>query len=240
MIANHKLVIIILGMTLSCVPADACGGQESSGLLEKKVHYAEEIAAKPTIFRESNLPHLPLSLKQVEFLIDHPRVSMALAHQYAPFLDNYRVEVRPDQMIHISDPGKLSGEAERIDARPGRRVYLIAGHFDIFKIRFNGHMVLMAVYSERFESAAVATEVTTSASIKINNVFAGAIARLVNYLFPKKVDERIDRFIRAAESIAVGVHKDPAGSFRKLSNSGEVSAEELRKFVRLFSDGKGI
>ena len=48
------------------------------------------------------------------------------------------------------------------------------------------------------------------------------------------MDERIERFVRAAESIAIAVHKDPEGAKKKLKDSGEVSAEELEEFGRTF------
>ena len=137
-------------------------------------------------------------------------------------------------MIHIDDPGKLAGDAELIDARPGRRVYLIVGYFNIFRVRFDGHMVLMTVYSERRENATVSMGATTTAYVKIGSAFAAAFARLADYLFPTKVDERIERFLRAAEAIAVAVHKDPADVYRKLLSAGEVSAEELEEFGRTF------
>jgi hypothetical protein len=137
-------------------------------------------------------------------------------------------------VIHIDDPGKLAGDAELIDARPGRRVYLIAGYFNIFKMRFDGHMVLMTVYSERRKDAAVSVDTTTTAYIKIDSSFAASFARLADYLFPKKVDVRIERFLHAAESIAIAVHKDPAAAHRKLVSAGEVSAEELQEFGRTF------
>jgi len=224
----------ILGVALVCMQAPVFGAVEISTLLEKKGPTAKEIITAPSIFREAKLSRLPISLSQIEFLIDHPRMASALAHLYAPFLDHYSVEVRSDQVTHIHDRETLEGDAELIDTSPGRRVYFIAGFFTIFKIRFYGHMVLVTVYSEQRENAAFSVDATTTAYIKIDSSFGGAFARLADYLFPKKVDERIARFLRAAEAITVAVHKDPAGAYRKLGASGEVSAEELREFGLTF------
>lgn len=232
--ANRCFIAITLGLALACIPTGVFGAEDISSLLETKVPGAKGIITKPSIFRESTLARLPISPRQVEFLIDHPHLSLALAHLYAPFLDNYSVEVRPDHVIHIDDPGKLAGDAELIDAHSGRRVYLIAGYFNIFKMRFDGHMILMTVHSERRENEAVSVNATTTAYIKIDSAFAAAFARLADYLFPKKVDERIERFLRAAESISIAVHKDPAAAYRKLLSAGEVSAEELQEFGRMF------
>jgi hypothetical protein len=227
-------MIITLGLALVCIPTGVFGAEDISSLLESKGPTVKGIITEPSIVRETKLPHLPISPRQIEFLIDHPHATLALAHLYAPFLDNYSIEVRPDQVIHIDDPGRLAGDAELIDVRPGRRVYLIAGYYDVLNMRFNGDMVLMTMYSEQRENAAVSVDATAIAYIRINSAFAGAFAWMADFLFPKKVDERIDRFVRAAESIAVAVHKDPAAAYRKLKASGEVSAEELEEFGRTF------
>jgi hypothetical protein len=231
---KRYFMIIALGLALVCIPTGVFSTEDISSLLETKGPAAKDIVTKPSIFRESKLPHLPISPKQIEFLIDNPHVALVLAHLYAPFLDNYSVKVRPDHAVHIEDPGTLAGDADLIDARPGRRVYLIAGYYDILMMRFNGDIVLITVYSEQRENAAVSVDATATAYIKINSGFAGAFARLADFLFPKKVDERIERFVHAAESIAIAVHKDPEGAKKKLKDSGEVSAEELEEFGRTF------
>ena len=232
--ANRNFLIVTLGLALVCIPAGVFGTEDISSLLETKRPAAKGIVAKPSIFRETKLPNLPINPRQIEFLIDNPHVALALAHLYAPFLDKYRVNVLPDHVVHIEDPGTLAGDAELIDVRPGRRVYLIAGYYDVFNMRFNGDVVLVTMYTEQRADAAVSVDATTIAYFKIKSGFAGAFARLADYLFPKKVDERIERFVRAAESIAVAVHKDPAEAYRKLKASGEVSPEELEEFGRTF------
>jgi hypothetical protein len=232
--AKRRFLIIVLGLASACMPAGVFGEDDLAGLLEQKRPGTKGIITKPSIFRERKLTRLPLSAGQAEFLIDHLRVSLALAHLYAPFLDKYRIEVRPDAVIHIDDPGRLAGDADLIDARAGRRVYLIAGYFNVFKMRFNGHMVLKTVYSNQQENASVSVDATATAYIKLDSVVGSAFARLADYLFPGKVDERIERFLRAAERIADAVHKDPAGAYGRLASAGEVSEEELEEFGRTF------
>lgn len=232
--AGRYFQIITLGLTLLCMPASAFGAEDISGLLETKRPAATTIITKPSIFREAKLPRLPISQKQIEFLIDNPHVALVLAHLYAPFLDDYTVKVRPDHAVHIEDPGTLAGDAELIDARPGRRVYLIIGYYNILNMRFNGDIVLMTGYSEQRVNSAVSVDATATAYIKINSAFGGALARMADFLFPKKVDERLERLVHAAENIAVAAHEDPEGAKKKLKASGEVSAEELEEFDRTF------
>jgi hypothetical protein len=231
---NRYLILMVLGLAVVSLPAGVFGEEDISSLLETKGPSAKGIITEPSIIRQSELPNLPINPRQIEFLIDNPHVALALAHLYAPFLDNYSVEVRPDHVIHIDEPGVLAGDAELIDIRPGRRVYLIAGYYNVLKMRFNGDVVLVTMYTEQRESTVVTVDATTIAYFKIKSGFAGAFARLADFLFPKKVDERIDRFVRAAESIAAAVHKDPVAAYTKLKASGEVSAEELEEFGRTF------
>jgi hypothetical protein len=234
--ANRYFQIATLGLAMVCIPACVFGAEDISGLLETKRPAAKTIITELSIFREAKLPRLPSSPKQIEFLIDNPHVALVLARLYAPFLDNYSVKVRPDHAVHIEDPGTLAGDAELIDARPGRRVYLIAGYYDILNMRFNGDIVLVTVYSEQKESGAVSVDATVIAYIKINSAFGGALARLADFLFPGKVDERLERLVHAAKNIAAAVHEDPAGVKKKLKASGEISAEELEEFGRIFQD----
>lgn len=228
------LRIASLLLATAIIPAPIIDASDISGLLEKKGPRAKEVITRPTIVRVSELYRLPVSLRQSEFLIDHPRLSMVLAHIYDPSLDLYKIEARPDGLIHINDPAGLAGDMELINSIPGRRVYFISGHFDILKVRFKGHMVMKITYSGRLGEAPVSVDSTTTCYIKVNSAFAGFFTKLMTFLFPKKVDERIGRVANAVKRVASAVHDDPAGAYRKLSASGEVGAEELKEFAAMF------
>lgn len=226
--------ITYLLFALAFVPASIIDASDISSLLEKKGAGAKEVITKPTISRVSELPRLPVSLRQYEFLIDHPHLSMVLAHICDPSLDLYKIEVRPDGLIHVDDPAGLAGDVELVNSIPGRRVYFISGHFDILKIRFNGHVVLMTSYSERLSGTGASVDSTTTSYIKVNSAFVGLLTRVMTFFFPKKVDERIGRFANAVKRVAIVVHDDPAGAYRKLAASGEVGSEELKEFAIMF------
>jgi len=227
-------MITAFGLALICLFTGVVSAGELSGTREAKKPAVKEVVANPSLVRESKFPHLPLNERQLVFLIDNPSVALALAHLYASFLDNYRLVLMPDRVIHISDSDKLAGDAELIDVSPGRRGYFIAGYFEVLKLRFNGKMVLMTRYSEQRNEKGVSVEATTTAYIKIDSVLASAFARLADFLFPKKVDARIERFVRAAETIVSEVHKDPQSAYKKLKAAGEVTPEELAEFGRTF------
>jgi len=227
--------IISLLLALLFLPASLTNASpDISGLLEKKGAKAKEVITKPTISRVSELSRLPVSLRQYEFLIDHPRLSMFLAHSYDPSLDLYKIAVRPDGIIHVDDPAGLAGDMELVNSIPGRRVYFISGHFDFFKMRFNGQMVMDVSYAGRLSEAAASVDLKNTCYIRVNNSFVGFFAKVMAFLFPKKVDERIGRFAHAVKRVAIAVHNDPDGAYRKLAASGEVSPGELKEFAGMF------
>ena len=216
------------------IPASIINASDISSLLEKKGPRAKEVITKPTISRVSELPRLPVSLRQYEFLMDHPRLSMVLAHIYDPSLDSYKIEVRPDGTIHVDDPAGLAGDMEVVNSISGRRVYFISGHFDILKMRFKGNMVLMISYSERLSVAGASVDSTTTSYIKVNSAFVGFFARIMAFLFPKKVDDRIGRFANAVRKVAIAIHNDPTGAYGRLAASGAVGSKELKEFSGMF------
>jgi hypothetical protein len=159
---------------------------------------------------------------------------MFLAHAYDPSLDLYKITVRPDGIIHVEDPAGLAGDMELVNSVPGRRVYFITGHFDILKMRFNGQMVMDVSYAERLSGATASADSKNACYIRVNSPFVGFIARVMTFLFPKKVDERIGRFANAVRRVASAVHDDPDGAYQKLAASGEAGPGELKEFAVMF------
>ncbi|HWR58984.1 MAG TPA: hypothetical protein VN328_08870 [Thermodesulfovibrionales bacterium] len=231
-ISYSRITSLLLALVF--IPAPIINASDISSLSEKMGPRVKEVIARPTISRVSELPRLPVSLRQYEFLIDHPRLSMILAHIYDPSLDLYKMEVRPDGLIHVDDLAGLVGDMELINSVPGRRVYSILGHSDILRMRFHGHMILMISYSECHGEAGASVDSTTTGYIKVDSAFVGVFTRLMALLFPKAVDERIGRIANAAKIVAVAVQKDPVGVYGKLAASGQVGSEELKEFAAVF------
>jgi len=204
--------------------------------LVKKIGPAvREVIDRPTLYRVTELKGLPCTKETFEFLIDRPRVSMALARMLDPTLDDYRIGTRPDGSYHVDDNGKLVGDMEVVTKEPGRRVYYISGYWKfILGIRFSGRMVLVPEYSETVVDGVKTVDARARGYMKIDSVVAGAMARLAMFLFPGKVDSRMARFASAVRTVAASVDGDPEGVYRKLARVKGVSPEELDEFKRTF------
>jgi hypothetical protein len=227
-----KLIFILALLAVASVAFS--GDNELDAIIRKKGASAAEVVTRPTISRVSKLPCLPVSSRQYEFLLDRPRLSMALAHICDPSLDLYKVEVRPDGSSYVKDPKGLEGEMELVSFTPGKRVYFISGHYDLLKMRFNGRMVLMTEYSERVCAEGTAVDSKATSYVKVDSAFVGAFAKVMAFLFPKKVDARIGRFSNAVKSVAVAVHNDPADMYKRLAATGEFRPDELREYSLMF------
>lgn len=228
------VLLFVALLALPCMPGSVFAAADIPDLLEKKGPWAREIVTSPTVSRISVLPRLPVNAMQYEFLLDHPHLSMVLARICDPSLDLYSIETRSDGLHHVYDPVGLEGDVELVSSSPGRRLYFVSGHFTFLKMKLNGHMVVTNEYSVHPGETGHSVDATTTSYIKLNSAFVGVFAKMMAFLFPRKVDERIGRFTNAVKSVAVAVHKDPAGAYRRLAASGEVSPAELREFAGMF------
>lgn len=197
-----------------------------------------EVLEKPTLYRVARLDDLPCDVRTFEYLIDRPRTSIVLARWADPTLDNYTIQTKPDGSSHVDDSGRLAGDMELVEAASGRRVYYLTGHWRfVMGVTFEGRMVLVPEYSGRYVDGAPYVDAATRGYMKIDNAFAGVMARLVVYIFPGKVDARIARFAAAVRKVAALVSIDPDAAYAALEASGRVSKDELKEFRATFMAG---
>ncbi|MBA4372044.1 MAG: hypothetical protein C0402_04200 [Thermodesulfovibrio sp.] len=228
----QRITAFFLALALMAGPLFAA--TDFSDLIEKKGPRAKEVVTRPTVTRISTLQGLPVSAVQYEFLLDHPRLAMVLARICDPSLDLYRIEPRPEGSIHVHDPAGLEGDVDLVSAVQGRRLYFVSGHFTFLKMKVNGHMVVANEYAEHPGKTGHTVDATSTSYIKLNSAFVGIFAKMMAFLFPKKVDERIGRFTNAVRSVAFAVHEDPEGAYKRLASTGEVSPGELKDFGAMF------
>lgn len=221
-------------LALVFIPGSSYAAAELADLLEKKSPRAKEVVTRPTVTRVSALPRLPVSALQYEFLLDHPHLAMILARICDPSLDLYKMEPRPGGVHHVHDPAGLEGDVELVSATQGNRVYFVSGHFIFLKMKVSGHMVVLNDYAEHPGETGHVVDATTTSYIRLHSGFVGIFAKMMAFLFPKKVDERIGRFSNAVRSVALAVHADPAGAYKKLAATSEVSPAELKDFAGVF------
>lgn len=205
-------------------------------LARQKGVSALELLTKPTLYRETELNSMPTSEDDFEFLLDRPRTSVALAGAFHKSLDKYTIALTKPGIYHIDDGGRLVGDMELVLNRPGERMYYISGYWTIILgVKLRGRMALVVQEKERDSVKGKALDVKAKGYMLVDNSVAGAAFKLAAYLFPKKVDARIDRFATAVKKVVYAVHDDPDDASKRLEQARMVPPEEAREFRARFS-----
>jgi len=229
------LMRIIAVLLLSAAGLALAETGEFGPLIDKKGPAVREILDRPTLYREAKMPGLPCGSGDFGFLLDRPRLSMAIARLMDPGLDEYRIESRPDGSVHVDDQGRLVGDMEVVLRQEGKRVYYISGYWKfLLGVKFTGRMVLVPEYADRPGAGGRITDATARGYMKVDNALAGFVARAVVYIFPAKVDARMERFADAVRKATQAVHDDPAGVYRSLVINRNVPPEEAEEFRERF------
>lgn len=234
------LVIFFLSLSAGDLYAldaarDAAKDSDWNALTRLKGASALELLNRPTLYRETELSGLPSSAADFEFLLDRPRTSIALAGSFHPSLDKYTIERRTPGLYHIDDGGRLVGDMEIVLARPGERLYYISGYWNIVMgVKLRGRMALIVQDWDRNAGQGKVLDVKAKGYMLVDNSVAGAAFKLAAYLFPKKVDARIERFATAVKKVVYAVHDDPKEALKRLEKARMVPPEEAREFRARF------
>ena len=217
------------------------GDPEFDILAQKKGAAARELLDKPTLYRKAELKGMPCSSEDFDFLLDRPRTSVALAGKLHKSLDKYAITMTKPGTYHIDDKGNLVGDMDIVISEPGKRMYYIAGFWKLLPgIKLQGRMALVVEYSERDAAGSRSLDCKARGYMMVDNSVAGAAFKLFAYMFPKKVDKRIDRFSTAVRKVVEAINEDPAEACVRLEQAQYVPKEELHEFKARFLPIKSL
>ena len=213
-------------------------GQHDPGfepLLKKKGEPARQLIESPTLYRETELSGLPCGAADFKFLLDRPRSSVALAGRLHKSLEKYQIDVVRPGLYHIDDDKSLVGDMELVYEAPGSRIYYVTGYWKLLAgIKLQGRMALVVEYGEHDAAGSRRLDCKARGYMMVDNSVAGAAFKLFAYMFPKKVDKRIDRFATAVRKVVEAINDDPAEACARLEQARHVPPEELNEFKARF------
>jgi len=208
-------------------------------LIKKEGAPVRELLNKPTFYREAEIKGLPCSVSDFEFLLDRPSTSVALAGRVHKSLDHYQIEEKRPGVFHVEDAPELSGDLEVLTNRAGEKVYYLVGYWKpVLGMKLRGRLALVLDYNEKGSGSGKAVDAKARGYILIENAVVSAAFRAVAYMFPKKIDARIDRFATAVSKVICAVHDDPESACKWVDSAPHVSRHEAREFRERFSAGK--
>jgi hypothetical protein len=236
---RHLLIslLILTAFSAAYAIAEVTDIQAEFGFLKDlKGPAAMEVVEDPTIFRVAELRSLPCDTATFEFLLDRPNISMILARSLDPSVDDYRFKTLEDGSLHIDDHNGLTGTMELLASEPGKRIYYMTGHYELFwGLEFDGDVVLVPEFAEKpSEGGGVMVDADARSYFKVESAFVGAMASMVAYVFPTKVENRIKRFTRAITRVTDAIATDPQGMYVTLNESGRLTDGELDEFREFF------
>jgi len=226
------LIAFMLAAFAGCLYA---GDPEFDILAQKKGAAARELLDKPTLYRKTDLKGMPCNSEDFDFLLDRPRTSVALAGKLHKSLDKYAITMTKPGMYHIDDKGNLVGDMDIVISEPGKRMYYIAGFWKLMPgVRLNGRMALIVEYKEAGTGRDCHLDAAARGYMMVDNSVAGAAFKLAAYLFPNKVDARINRFATAVSKVVQAIHEDPEAALKRVGDSRNVPPEEVKEFRERF------
>lgn len=231
-----ELPAILLVVVLAVIAGSGYAGDpEFDILVQKKGATARELLDKPTLYRKAELKDMPCNSADFDFLLDRPRTSVALAGKIHKSLDKYAITMTKPGTYHIDDKGSLVGDMDIVINQPGKRMYYIAGFWKLMAgVRLNGRMALIVEYKETGNGKDSRLNADARGYMMVDNSVAGAAFKLAAFLFPKKVDARINRFATAVSKVVQAIHDDPNAALKRVEDSRNVPPEEVKEFRARF------
>lgn len=179
------------------------------------------------------------TLRTTEWLLDRPPLATTLARHLHPPLERYHVTDRGASAYTVDDEGALRGEFRLVARGLDRRVYFVEGQFRSLAqlLKLSGNMVFTLEYRELKIQSDSYVEVTPQLFLRLNNVAAHAILKVLAPLLHGIIDRRVANLAEAAQVVGQRVSKDPSALYREMRTWPDVRPEEAEAFRLAFSAG---
>ncbi len=194
---------------------------------------AEGVVESPTIVRSLQPVRIPSTLRTIEWLLDRPVIATTLARHLYPELERYHVSQRTDGTYDVNDQNSLRGVFRLVARRGTYRVYFCEGEFRSLSwlMKLTGNMVFALDYRE---PEAATTEITPELYVRLNNVVAHGVLKMISPLLNGIIDRRVASLTKASLAVGERITKDPASLFREMQSWPDVRREELEEFQQAF------
>ncbi|HSB80329.1 MAG TPA: hypothetical protein VLM91_16230 [Candidatus Methylomirabilis sp.] len=201
---------------------------------------ARQVVERYTLARQLQPVRFLGSLRTTEWLLDRPPLAATLARHLHPPLERYHVRDKGDGVYTVDDQGALRGEFRLVARGLDRRVYLVEGQFRslAYILSLSGSMVFTLEYRETRQGSESYVEVTPQLFVRLNNVAAHAILKVLAPLIHGVIDRRVANLTAAAEVVGQRVAKDPIGLYREMRTWPDIRPEDVEAFRLAFSNGE--
>ncbi len=206
----------------------------------------EDAATRQVVERYTLARHLkPVrfigTLRTTDWVMDRPPFAATLARHLHPPLERYHLSDKGNGTYTVDDMGALRGSIRLIARGQERRVYFVEGQFRSLAhlLKLTGSMVFTLEYGERWEGNEPYTEVDPQLFIRLDNIVAHGILKVLAPLIHGVIDRRVAGLTEATQIVSQHLTRDPHGLYREMRTWPDVRPEDLDEYRRAFRTGEG-
>jgi hypothetical protein len=176
------------------------------------------------------------TLKTTDWLMDRPPFAATLGRHLHPPLERYHVTETGNGSYRVDDMGALRGSLRLVARGQERRVYFVEGQFRSLAhlLKLTGNMVFTLEYRERWEGNEPFVEVNPQLFVRLDNVVAHGILKMLSPLIHGVIDRRVANLTAAAQAVSSRLTRDPSGLYREMRAWPDVRPAELAEYRRAF------
>ncbi len=189
-----------------------------------------------TLARQLKTVRFMGTIKTTEWVMDRPPLAATLARHLHQPLERYRVTDKGNGTYTLDDQGALRGSIRLIARGVERRIYFVEGEFRSLAhlLKLSGNMVFTLEYRERWEGNEPYVEVDPQLFVRLDNVLAHGILKILAPLIHGVIDRRVAGLTVAAQVVSERLTKDPRGLYRQIRTWPDVRAEDLAEYRTAF------
>ncbi len=189
-----------------------------------------------TLARQLKTVRFMGTIKTTEWVMDRPPLAATLARHLHQPLEHYRVTDKGNGTYTLDDQGALRGSIRLIARGAERRIYFVEGEFRSLAhlLKLSGSMVFTLQYRERWEGNEPYMEVDPQLFIRLDNVVAHGILKVLAPLIHGVIDRRVAGLTVAAQVVSERLTKDPRGLYRQIRTWPDIRAEDLAEYRTAF------
>lgn len=232
--ARAARLVALLALTVSLVPV----AEATFNLIGLAVDdpVTRDVVERYTLTRDLQPVRLQGTVRTVDWLLDRPHLAATLARHLHPPLERYQVVMREDGSWAVNDHGNLRGTLRLVARGANRRVYFCQGQFRSLAhiLHLTGSMVFTLDYRDLHEGGDPAIEVTPQLYVRLDNIFAHGVLKVIAPLIHGAIDRRVANLTVATQAVGERISRDPRGLYREMQAWPDVRAEDLESYRQSF------
>jgi hypothetical protein len=195
-----------------------------------------DVVERHTLTRSLQPVRFRGTVRTVDWLLDRPHLAAALARHLYPPLERYQIAMREDGSWAVNDLGNLRGSLRLVARGANRRVYFCQGHFRSLAhiLLLTGNMVFTLDYRDLREGADPTIEVTPQLYVRLDNVIAHGVLKVVAPLVHGAIDRRVANLTAATQVVGERISRDPRGLYREMQTWSDIRPEDLEAYRQEF------